>query len=96
MLGKRLLKSVDEAIAIARGEVDPSTYRVRVPADVDVQAIRKRKGMSQPAFAARYQIPLATLRDWEQHRRTPEGCARTLLKLIDKNAKAVEDVLADA
>ena len=30
-LGKRLIKAMGEAIAIAKGEADPSTYRVHVP-----------------------------------------------------------------
>jgi hypothetical protein len=42
-LGRRLIKAVGEARAIARGEADPATYRVLVPADVDV-----RKYMHQP------------------------------------------------
>src|ERR1039458_5281772 len=36
-LGKRLLKAAKSARAIARGEADPTTYKVHVPADVDVR-----------------------------------------------------------
>ncbi|MBV8449332.1 MAG: transcriptional regulator [Hyphomicrobiales bacterium] len=93
-LGKRLIKAAKQARAIARGDARPSTYRVRM-FDVDVQAIRKRTGLSQSAFAARYRIPIGTLRDWEQHRRDPEGPARTLLTVIDKDPRAVERALAD-
>jgi putative transcriptional regulator len=83
-LGRRLIKAVRNARAIARGEADPAAYRVYVPADIDVQAIRKRIGMSQGAFAARFGIPPGTLRDWEQNRRRPEGPARALLMIIDE------------
>ena len=31
--GKRLIKAAREACALARGEADPATYRVHVPAD---------------------------------------------------------------
>jgi len=72
-LGQRLLKAADEALGIARGKADPKTYRIRIPSHVDVQAMRKRTGLSQTAFAARFAIPVSTLRDWEQHRRMPEG-----------------------
>jgi putative transcriptional regulator len=95
-LGKRLIKAAKEARAIARGEADPSTYRVRVPADVDVKAVRKRLGLSQSEFAARFAIPRSTLKDWEQHRRSPEGPSRVLLTVIDKEPEAVERALADA
>ena len=94
-LGKRLIKAAKQARTIARGEADPSTYRVR-RFDMDVQAIRKRLGLSQSEFAARFRIPIGTLRDWEQHRRDPEGPARTLLIVIDKDPNAVEQALADA
>jgi putative transcriptional regulator len=93
-LGKRLIKAAGNARAIARGEAAPATYRVHVPADIDVQAIRKRTGMSQHAFAARFGIPPGTLRDWEQNRRRPEGPARALLMIIDEEpgvaARALE------
>jgi putative transcriptional regulator len=39
-LGKRLIKSAKEARAIARGEADASTYKIFVPAKIDVKAIR--------------------------------------------------------
>jgi hypothetical protein len=51
-LGKRLTKAAEETLAIARGELDPSTYRVHVPADVDVRKIRKELKLSQDEFAA--------------------------------------------
>ena len=34
--GKRLIDAAKEARAIARGEADPKTYRVHVPAYIDV------------------------------------------------------------
>jgi putative transcriptional regulator len=95
-LGKKLIRAAKEARAIARGEAKPSSYRIHLPGDVDVQSIRKRLGMSQAEFAARFGIPPGTLRDWEQGRRIPEGPARVLLKVIETDPKAVERALAAA
>jgi putative transcriptional regulator len=95
-LGKRLIRAAREANAIARGEADPSTYRVHVPVDIDVRAVRKRLGMTQPDFAARFGIPVGTLRDWEQKRRQPEGPARVLLTVIDREPEAVQRALSAA
>ena len=36
-----------------------------------IKSLRKKLGMSQTAFAERFQIPVSTIRDWEQSRRTP-------------------------
>jgi putative transcriptional regulator len=95
-LGKKLIRSAKEARTIARGEAKPSSYRIHLPSDVDVQSIRKRLGMSQAEFSARFGIPPGTLRDWEQGRRIPEGPARVLLKVIETDPKAVERALAAA
>jgi putative transcriptional regulator len=92
-LGKRLIKAAKEARTIARGEARPKTFRVHTPSDIDVPAIRKRLGLSQNEFSARFGIPPGTLRDWEQNRRRPEGPARALLIVIDKEPEAVKRAL---
>ena len=95
-LGKRLIKAAKSAQAIARDDADPTTYKVHVPTDVDVRAIRTKLKMSQNAFAARFGILPSTLRDWEQNRRHPDGAARVLLMVIDKEPDAVSRALAPA
>ena len=47
-----------------------------------VKVIRRALGLTQEAFASRYQIPLGTLRDWEQGRSEPDAPARAYLKVI--------------
>jgi putative transcriptional regulator len=56
-------------------------------ADVDVGAIRQATGLTQQAFARTYGIPVATLRNWEQGRRKPDGPARALLQVIARDAE---------
>jgi putative transcriptional regulator len=92
--GKRLIKAAQEASAIARGEADPASYRVHVPASIDVKAVRHKLHLTQAEFSARFAVPLSTLKDWEQHRRTPEGPSRVLLTIIDRAPEAVERALA--
>jgi putative transcriptional regulator len=93
-LGKRLIASAKQARLIAQGKANPATYRIHIPAQVDVAAIRRRTKLSQNAFAAKFGIAPATLKDWEQHRREPEGPARTLLLIIDKEPEAVTRALS--
>jgi len=92
-LGKRLIAAAKEARQIARGKADPSTYRVHLPADIDVQSIRKSLGMSQSIFASRFGIAAGTLRDWEQRRKRPDGAARVLLMVIKHEPDAVNRAL---
>jgi putative transcriptional regulator len=64
-----------------------------VPAEVDVRKIRSALKLSQAQFAARFGLPAATIRDWEQNRRKPEGAARVLLQVIKKEPEAVSRAL---
>lgn len=48
-----------------------------------VRKIRKRLGLSQSEFSARIDVPLETIRNWEQGKRSPTGAARSLLKILD-------------
>src|SRR5690349_15236429 len=80
---------LDDAIALARGDESRGRERrVRVP-DVDVPAMRTRLGLSQGEFAAAFGVSVATVRSWEQGRREPEGPARVLLAVIDREPDAV-------
>jgi putative transcriptional regulator len=49
-----------------------------------VRHVRARTGMTQNAFAEQIEVPVETLRNWEQGKRSPRGPARALLKLIDQ------------
>ena len=52
--------------------------------------------LSQEQFAARFGIPVGTLRDWEQHRSEPDTAAMSYLKVIKANPKAVVKALEAA
>ncbi len=69
--------------------------RILPPDQVDVRSIRRRLGLTQERFAARFGFSARTVQQWEQGRRRPEGAARLLLKLIDRAPEAVCRVLAD-
>ena len=93
--GRKILEGLGEAVAHARGEVTETRVSVvHVPNNVDVRAIRERLGLSQKEFALRFGFSLGTIRHWEQGQRFPEGPARVLLTVIDRDAPAVERALA--
>lgn len=58
-----------------------------------IKTLRRALGLTQEEFAARYHIPLGTLRDWEQGRREPDRPARAYLKAIAGNPEAVLQAL---
>ena len=85
-------QGLTEAVAHAKGkQAGVSEYQ---PYEVDVANLRKRLGLTQEQFAARFGFPVATLRHWERGDRTPRGPALVLLNLIDRESKAVMRALA--
>jgi putative transcriptional regulator len=47
--------------------------------------VRMKLGFSQAEFAQRIDVPLDTIRNWEQGKRCPTGAAKALLKVLDKS-----------
>lgn len=66
-----LQAAVDEALSMQ----DAARYARRV---------RRRLGLSQAEFSKRIDVPVQTIRNWEQGKRSPTGAARSLLKVLDK------------
>jgi putative transcriptional regulator len=90
-LFNELVASVREGGAILRGERTPS--RQFIIDGPNVKRIRANYKLSQGEFAALLGISVATLRNWEQGRRTPEGPARILLQVAARHPDAVWDVV---
>ena len=62
----------------------------RVPS---VRALRERLKLTQEEFAARFHLPLGTVRDWEQGAHRPDKAAQVLLKVIARDPEAVARAL---
>ena len=80
-----------EAAAAADPDARPMTPEElrtarRVPR---VKTLRRALGLTQEEFAARYHIPLGTLRDWEQGRSEPDQPARAYLTVIARDPEGV-------
>jgi putative transcriptional regulator len=67
------------AAKAARGAAADAAY---------ARGVRARTKLTQAQFATRIGVPIETVRNWEQGKRSPRGSARALLKVID----AVPDV----
>lgn len=82
-----LCESIRQAGEIRRGVRKPSrTFVVENP---DPKAIRERLGLSQSRFASIIGVSVRTLQNWEQGRREPEGPAKALLRVVDREPQAV-------
>jgi putative transcriptional regulator len=86
-----------ERHAAAVGDPDaqpltPEDFK-RMKRTPQAKIIRRALGLSQEDFAARYQIPLGTLRDWEQGRVEPDQAARAYLTVIAREPETVHQAL---
>ena len=87
-----IARGLNEAIAHAKGKkVAVKTFK---PEEVDVSKLRRRMGMTQEQFAARFGFSVATLRHWERGDRTPQGAALVLLNVINRAPDAVRAALS--
>jgi putative transcriptional regulator len=85
-LFQNLKQGLKEAAAIRRGELASS--RVTEISAPDAKLIRTKVGLSQTEFAKLIGVQVATLRNWEQHRRHPTGAAAALLTIVEKEPDA--------
>ena len=98
----RRLRAMSDDEVQAAACADPDAQPL---ADVDgdrirrtprLKIIRRALGLTQEEFAARYHIPLGTLRDWEQGAKQPDQAARAYLQAIAGDPDAVRRALVNA
>ena len=90
---RRIEQGLREVEACLKGDTTGAIIHIVEVPDTDVREIRARAGLSQADFARSIGVRKATLVNWEQKRRTPEGPARVLLALIAKEPGIVGRVL---
>jgi putative transcriptional regulator len=86
-----LVQGMNEAAEFAEGKkLGARVHVVDVP---DVRAIRGQPRMSQQRFAETYRIPLPTLKNWEQGRRSPDAPAAAYPHAISRQPTAIKEAL---
>lgn len=89
-----LVESITEAGKIKKGKAKPS--RTFEYAPVDIKRIRSKLDVSQAQFALMIGVSKATLQNWEQGRREPDGPAKALLRVVERQPQAVLQALQEA
>ena len=83
------------AAAVADPDARPRTPErlKRMKRTPQVKVIRRALSLSQEEFAARFHIPLGTLRDWEQGRSEPDQAVQSYISAIDGDPEGVARAL---
>jgi len=86
------------ASAVADPDAQPLTESdfARMKQVPRIKILRRALRLTQEEFAARYHIPLGTLRDWEQGRCEPDQPARAYLTVIARDPEGVMRALEPA
>lgn len=81
-LANDILRSLEQAVAISKGEMKPANVtRYEI---ADVKAIRAELNVSQKELAKAMDVSIDTVKSWEQGRRNPTGLASKVLMLLAK------------
>lgn len=86
---EKIMAGLDDAHRYADGDATRGTVHHLQIKDIDITHLREKLGLSQNRFAELFGLSLRTVRNWEQGIRYPEGPARTLLQVIDREPEAV-------
>ena len=86
---EKIMAGLNDALAYADGDASRGAAQTVKVADVDITQLREKLGLSQDRFAALFGLSPRTVRNWEQGIRHPEGPARILLQVIDRESEAV-------
>jgi putative transcriptional regulator len=98
---KRLIDSVQEAVAYAKGDkAKGRSKKYKIPSplalpELDPKQVRTHLHLSQAEFASRFGFNLHTLRNWEHGRRHPDQAVLAYLYAILKHPDLVEKALRD-
>ena len=91
-----MTQSAVERVALEDPDAAPLSVSdlKRMKRTPQAKIIRRALGLTQEEFAARFRIPLGTLRDWEQGRATPDQPTQAYLAVIARNPQGVQQALA--
>ncbi len=78
-----------EALSVGEEHANTDDELAAAHASRRLKMIRKAQNRTQDGVSRLLQIPVATIRDWEQGRREPEAEALALLRILEREPEAV-------
>ena len=95
-MGQDLVAAMQEALDHSEGKMELRTTRLNISpvcktisAD-EIKNVRKKLGMSQSIFAIVIGVSKKTVESWETGRYMPDGAARRLISVLQKDPNFLE------
>jgi putative transcriptional regulator len=93
-IGDEIIQGMTEAVKYIRGKENKATvHKVEIPDEIDVRAIRENLKLSRKEFANSFGFSPRTIQHWEQGDRSPQGSARVLLLLLQREPATIAKIL---
>lgn len=89
-IGQEILDGIKEIKAYKAGKVVLKTTVISEPSPA--KEIREKLQLSQSAFASLMGVSPRTIQEWEQGRRTPQGPAKTLLRIAEQHPEVFQEL----
>lgn len=89
-IGQEILDGIKEIKGFKKGEIKLKLRTLEEPSPA--KTIRKKLKLSQSAFASLMGVSPRTIQDWEQGRRTPQGPAKSLLRIAEQHPEIFLEV----
>ena len=89
-IGQEILDGIKEIKAYKAGKVALKTTVISEPSSA--KEIREKLQLSQSAFASLMGVSPRTIQEWEQGRRTPQGPAKTLLRIAEQHPEVFQEL----
>jgi putative transcriptional regulator len=90
-MGRELIEAMQELVDYSEGKVNLRTtklnispVREKIEAD-EIREVRKNLGMTQGVFAVVIGVSKKTVESWESGRYSPDGAARRLISIMQKD-----------
>lgn len=89
----QIAEGLNEALEVAKGNQE--AYKLHVPSEIDIKAIRAKTKLSQKDFSSTFGFGLDQLKQWEQGRSRPVKALRAYLLLIETNPAGTLEALRE-
>ena len=93
-IGDEIIQGLEEAVGYMRGKKPRvAVHKVVIPDEINVKAIRQKLKLSRQEFADYFGFSVRTLQHWEQGNRHPQGPAKVLLLLLQRDPVTIAGIL---
>jgi putative transcriptional regulator len=87
-----LVESMEQMVAIEKGELSVSAENIHYHRLPNVKTLRESFGLKQNEFAEAVGVSASLVQSWEQHRRIPSGSSLKILQMLERHPALITEL----